>query len=69
MGARSLPLPVPYQCRLVRFSLRGFIERLIIEAAQTRRFALRLSIRLFYPKGLLQKAHFVVELAALILVR
>jgi hypothetical protein len=32
-------------------------------------FALRLSIRLFYPKRLLQEAPFVVELAALILVR
>jgi hypothetical protein len=36
--------------------LHGFINRPIIEAAQTRQFALRLSIRSFYPKRLLQEA-------------
>jgi hypothetical protein len=36
--------------------LRRFIERPIIKAAQTRQFALQLSIRSFYPKGLSQEA-------------
>jgi hypothetical protein len=38
-------------------SLRCFIERPIIEAAQIGQFAQRLSIRSFYPKRLLQEAH------------
>jgi len=34
--------------------LRRFIERPNIKAAQTRQFALRLSIRSLYPNGLLR---------------